>query len=74
MPDSLESRFCRHLRSKHYFFLSTVPTTAEELADASNFYWCSTTMQCLGPDGERVCPSGCGSDRACYRNSFEQAG
>ncbi len=63
---TVQSPFCERLRSKKYYFLNTIPTTEDELVDASNHCWCAETQQAVGPDGFVVVPEDCKSARPCY--------
>jgi hypothetical protein len=69
-PTVLQSRFCGSLRSKKFFMLDTVATSADQYLDASNHCWCRETQQVIGPDGGRVHPDQCGSSRSCYSSAI----
>ena len=55
---------CRRLRFKGMFVESepdpTVPGTSDGL------FWCTHTMNCLGPDGRTAQPGRCTPDRTCF--------
>lgn len=68
--DVLESPLCRHLRSKKYFFLQSMPLTASDMIGLDNHCWCRHTQQVVGPDGGKVRPQLCGAGRACYESHF----
>lgn len=70
--ETVQSPFCRELRSKQYFFLKQMATEPEHLLDASGHCWCRKTMQAFGPDGERARPQDCGAGRGCYQSLFEE--
>ena len=65
------SAFCGSLRSKKFFMRDTLATEASDYMDASNHCWCRETQQVIGPDGGRVHPSRCGSERSCYTSALE---
>ena len=69
--DSVQSPYCREIRSKRYFFLREMPTEERHLKDGSNHCWCRMTMKVFGPDGELVRPVDCTAGRSCYRSLFE---
>jgi hypothetical protein len=69
---TVQSPYCREIRSKRYFFLREMPTEESHLRDASNHCWCRQTMQVFGPDGEMVRPQDCVAGRSCYRSLFEE--
>ncbi len=54
MPDEsiepLQSPFCGSLRSKKYFMLDRLATSADEYLDATNHVWCRETQEVIGPD------------------------
>lgn len=55
---------CRRLRSKGMFIDAphdpTVPNTSD------GFFWCSHTLDCLGPDGKVVDRESCRPGRNCF--------
>jgi hypothetical protein len=63
--------FCRELRSKSFYLLTTFPTNAGQYLDDSNHCWCYLTQEPIGPDGEKVSPHRCVSTRRCYRSALE---
>ena len=69
-PAPLQSPFCGSLRSKKFFMIDTVATSAEQYLDASNHCWCRETQQVIGPDGGRVHPNQCGRSRSCYSSAI----
>ena len=69
--ETVQSPYCREIRSKRYFFLREMPTEEHHLKDGSNHCWCRMTMKVFGPDGELVRPSDCMAGRSCYRSLFD---
>jgi hypothetical protein len=69
-PTVLQSPFCGSLRSKKFFMLDKVATSADQYLDASNHCWCRETQQVIGPDGGRVHPDRCGRTRSCYSSAI----
>ena len=63
------SPYCKHLRSKKWFFLQGPALTEDDILDASNDCWCEATFMKLGPDGDVVEPEGCKHGRACFEQS-----
>lgn len=66
----VNSPFCRELRSKRYYFQTSMPTEEGQFLDGSNRCWCNKTMQVVGPDGEMVFPGECAPGRDCYKSVF----
>jgi hypothetical protein len=66
-----QTPFCGNLRSKKFFMLDVLPTTAQQYLDDSNYCWCLHTQQIVGKDGNRVAPDRCVPGRACYRSALE---
>lgn len=60
------SPFCRHLRSKKFYFQTEPPRDEEELLDASKHCWCGTTQGQVGPDNEIVDHEDCRVGRECF--------
>lgn len=60
------SPYCRHLRSKKFYFLAGPPRTSGDILDASRHCWCQRTAQALGPDQEEVDPELCIRGRECF--------
>lgn len=74
-PDSrmdtlLDSPFCKHLRSKKWYFRTGPPRVAGDLLDASNHCWCGATSEALGTDGETANPEYCVRGRPCFEPYF----
>lgn len=57
---------CKRLRSKGMYIQSepdpTVPSTSD------GFYWCTHTMNCLGPDGSVASRDKCRPGRGCFES------
>ena len=51
---NLQSAFCASLRSKKFFMLDRLASSAEEYLDATNHVWCCETQEVIGPDNRRV--------------------
>jgi hypothetical protein len=55
---------CRRLRFKGMFIDAepdlTIPNTSDGM------FWCTHTMNCLGPDGRIAQPRHCDPTRACF--------
>ena len=62
----VQSPFCGALRSKKFFLLDRLASSAEDYVDAANHVWCCETQEVIGPDNRRVDPNACGPGRACY--------
>jgi hypothetical protein len=54
--EPLQSQFCGSLRSKKYFMLDRLATSADEYLDATNLVWCCETLVVIGHDKRRVVP------------------
>lgn len=67
----LQSPFCGSLRSKKFFMLDRIATSADEYIDAANHVWCCETQEVIGPDNQRVDPERCGPNRACYTSAIK---
>jgi hypothetical protein len=70
-PTPLLSPFCGSLRSKKYFMLDRLATSADEYLDATNHVWCCETQEVIGPDNRRVNPDNCCPGRSCYSSAVE---
>ena len=57
--EPLLSAFCGSLRSKKFFMLDRMATSADEYVDAANHVWCCETQEVIGPDNQRVEPNKC---------------
>ena len=65
--------FCGSLRSKKFFKLDVIATTADDYIDASNHCWCRETQQVIGLDGGLVNPEGCVPGRSCYKSALDES-
>jgi hypothetical protein len=70
--EPVRTPFCRELRSKSFYLLTTFPSEAGQYLDDSNHCWCYLTQEPIGPDGEKVSPYRCVSTRGCYRSALEE--
>ena len=55
---------CRRLRSKGMFLEVEPDPTVPNPSDG--FFWCTHTMNCLGPDGDVAEEDRCRAGRGCY--------
>jgi hypothetical protein len=55
---------CKRLRSKGMFIETEPDPTVPDCGDG--FYWCTHTMNCLGPDGKPVLIEECKPKRSCF--------
>jgi hypothetical protein len=67
----VQSPFCGSLRSKKFFLLDRLASSAEDFIDAANHVWCCETQEVIGPDNRRVEPERCGPGRACYSSAVK---
>ena len=67
----VHSPFCGSLRSKKYFLLDRLASSADDYLDAANHVWCCETQEVIGPDNRRVDPNACGPGRACYSSAVK---
>lgn len=65
------SPFCGNLRSKKYFMLDRLATSAEDYIDSANHVWCCETQEVIGPDNRRVEPQQCTPGRTCYSSAVK---
>jgi hypothetical protein len=70
-PAIVQSPFCGSLRSKKFFMVDALATSADDYLDASNHCWCRHTQQVVGPDGSQVDPHQCVPGRSCYSSALE---
>ncbi|HEY3579052.1 MAG TPA: hypothetical protein VGK82_00845 [Pyrinomonadaceae bacterium] len=70
-PTLVQSPFCGSLRSKKFFLLDRLASSAEDYVDAANHIWCCETQEVIGPDNRRVDPNACGPGRACYSSAVK---
>ena len=69
--EPMQSPFCGSLRSKKYYMLDRLATSADEYLDATNHVWCCETQEVIGPDNARVDPERCGPGRPCYTSALK---
>ena len=67
----IQSPFCGQLRSKKYFMLDRLATSAEDYIDGANHVWCFETQEVIGPDNGRVDPVRCNPGRSCYSSAIK---
>ena len=67
----IQSPFCGQLRSKKYFMLDRLATSAEDYIDGANHVWCCETQEVIGPDNHSVSPENCTPGRACYSSAVK---
>ena len=71
LATELETPFCDRLRSKKFFKLDRLATSAEDYIDGANHVWCFETQEVIGPDNERVDPERCTPGRSCYSSAIK---
>ena len=69
--EAVQSPFCGALRSKKFFLLDRLASSADDYLDAANHVWCCETQEVIGPDNRRVDPDACGPGRACYSSAVK---
>jgi hypothetical protein len=57
---------CKRLRSKGMYIESEPDPTVPQTSDG--FYWCTHTMNCLGPDGKVAGKERCTPGRGCFES------
>jgi hypothetical protein len=57
---------CKRLRSKGMFIEAEPDPTVPNTSDG--FYWCTHTMNCLGPDGTVAGKDKCRAGRGCFES------
>lgn len=60
------NKVCRRLRSKTMFYVSEPDPSVPPSND--NSYWCTHSMNCMGPDGEVAQPQACRPGRGCFES------
>jgi len=68
----IQSPFCGSLRSKKFFMLDGIASSAEDYIDAANHVWCCETQEVIGPDNKGVSPGGCTPGRSCYTSAISE--
>jgi hypothetical protein len=71
LATELETSFCGRLRSKKFFKLDRLATSAIDYIDGANHVWCFETQEVIGPDNERVDPERCTPGRSCYSSAIK---
>lgn len=71
-PVLVQSPFCGSLRSKKFFMLDGVASSADDYLDAANHVWCCETQEVIGPDNKRVFPDRCTAGRSCYTSAIAE--
>jgi hypothetical protein len=69
-PETQLSPYCSQLSSKKLLGRRGLPMTDADVLDASNWCWCQTTAQLLGPDREPAHPEDSRKGRSCFRSLF----
>ena len=57
---------CRRLRSK--LMIMNVAPDPEGRSSDDGYFWCTHTMNCLGPDGQVAERESCRAGRACFES------
>ncbi|UCF37258.1 MAG: hypothetical protein JSU96_21135 [Acidobacteriota bacterium] len=57
---------CKRLRTKGMFIESAPDPTVPNTSDG--FFWCTHTMNCLGPDGSVAEKEKCKAGRECFES------
>ena len=70
-PAAVQSPFCGSLRSKKFFMLDRLATSAADYIDSANHVWCCETQEVIGPDNKRVNPDNCVPGRSCYSSAIK---
>lgn len=60
----IRKNVCRRLRWKGMFVEAAPDPTVPNTSDG--FFWCTHTMNCLGPDGKVVDDDSCQQERRCF--------
>ena len=68
---TMQSAFCGKLRSKKFFMLDRLASSADDYLDAANHVWCCETQEVIGPDNYSVNPDNCVPGRSCYVSSLQ---
>jgi hypothetical protein len=68
----IQTPFCGELRSKKFYMLDQIATSAEDYIDNSGHMFCYLTQIPVGHDGAYVAPEVCGPGRQCYRSALEK--
>jgi hypothetical protein len=68
----IQSPFCASLRSKKFFMIDGIASSAEDYLDAANHVWCCETQEVIGPDNKGVFPDRCTPGRSCYTSAISE--
>ena len=68
----IQSPFCASLRSKKFFMIYGIASSAEDYLDAANHVWCCETQEVIGPDNKGVFPDRCTPGRSCYTSAISE--
>lgn len=66
----IQSPFCASLRSKKFFMIDGIASSAEDYIDAANHVWCCETQEVIGPDNKGVFVDRCTPGRSCYTSAI----
>ena len=66
-PVAINSPFCGSLRSKKFFMLDRLATSADEYLDATNHVWCCETQEVIGLRMLKLALGGPDSQREAQR-------
>ena len=64
IDDTRGAEPCARLRFKGMFVDAEPDPSVKNTSDG--FFWCTHTMNCLGPDGQVAERKRCGPERTCY--------
>ncbi|HUG43142.1 MAG TPA: hypothetical protein VMN76_02770 [Acidobacteriota bacterium] len=64
MADQKVKKLCKRLRSKGMFVNVAPDPTIPNTSDG--FFWCTHSMNCLGPDGQVADAERCRPGRSCF--------
>jgi len=64
--EKINRQMCKRLRSKGMFIEAEPDPTVPNTSDG--FYWCTHSMNCLGPDGSVVGKEQCQAGRTCFES------
>jgi hypothetical protein len=59
-------QMCRRLRTKTMFYQSEPDPSVPPSND--NSFWCTHSMNCMGPDGDVAEPESCRPGRGCFES------
>jgi hypothetical protein len=70
LPTATRPAPCRRLRSKGMLMALPPDASAEVEGSSDGFFWCTHTMNCLGPDGRVADLRRCAPGRDCYQPAW----